>query len=392
MISNILPKKIEDLFKKKRPTLLAVGPMSKNCVDASVEIANEKNIPIILIASRRQVDCKELGGGYVNNWDTKEFSAYVQKLDKKKNVFLARDHGGPWQNNLEIKKKLTEKQAMKSAKLSFKNDIDSGFHFIHIDTSLSLSGIEKNQKKSFKRLFELYKYCSKYAKSKNKKIYFEIGTEEQSGTTNTPEELRQTLKKVIKFCESEVLPKPSFVVIQSGTKVMETKNVGSFDSPIRVENEIPAEIQLPKMIELCETFNVMMKAHNTDYLSETALSWHPKIGIHAANVAPEFGVRETLSLIKVMDELKLTQLKKKFNDISFKSKKWKKWVIDKKMLSKEDMSIICGHYNFSKKEFLIIKKNLDEIFFKKKKQRLDDYLKLEIKKDILKYLKNFNIL
>mgnify|MGYP002632816866 FL=1 len=164
MISNILPKKIEDLFKKKRPTLLAVGPMSKNCVDASVEIANEKNIPIILIASRRQVDCKELGGGYVNNWDTKEFSAYVQKLDKKKNVFLARDHGGPWQNNLEIKKKLTEKQAMKSAKLSFKNDIDSGFHFIHIDTSLSLSGIEKNQKKSFKRLFELYKYCSKYAK------------------------------------------------------------------------------------------------------------------------------------------------------------------------------------------------------------------------------------
>ena len=173
---------------------------------------------------------------------------------------------------------------------------------------------------------------------------------------------------------------------------METKNVGSFDSPIRVENEIPAEIQLPKMIELCETFNVMMKAHNTDYLSETALSWHPKIGIHAANVAPEFGVRETLSLIKVMDELKLTQLKKKFNDISFKSKKWKKWVIDKKMLSKEDMSIICGHYNFSKKEFLIIKKNLDEIFFKKKKQRLDDYLKLEIKKDILKYLKNFNIL
>ena len=174
MISNILPKKIEDLFKKKRPTLLAVGPMSKNCVDASVEIANEKNIPIILIASRRQVDCKELGGGYVNNWDTKEFSAYVQKLDKKKNVFLARDHGGPWQNNLEIKKKLTEKQAMKSAKLSFKNDIDSGFHFIHIDTSLSLSGIEKNQKKSFKRLFELYKYCSNTLNRKTKKFILKL--------------------------------------------------------------------------------------------------------------------------------------------------------------------------------------------------------------------------
>jgi len=392
MISNILPKKIEAIFKKRKPTLLAIGPMSKNCVDASIEIANKKNIPIILIASRRQVDCKELGGGYVNNWNTNEFSSYVKKLDKKKNIFLARDHGGPWQNNLEIKKKLTEKQAMKSAKLSFKNDIDAGFNFIHIDTSLSLNGTEKSPKKTFNRLFELYKFCSNYAKSKNKKIYFEIGTEEQSGTTNTPEELRQTLIKVFKFCESEALPKPSFVVIQSGTKVMETKNLGSFDSPIRVGNEIPPEIQLPKMIEICEKFNIMMKAHNTDYLSDTALSWHPKLGIHAANVAPEFGVRETLSLIRVMDELKLREYKKKFIDISFKSKKWEKWVIDKKKLSKEKKSIICGHYNFSNKEFLLIKKSLEEIFYKKKRKRLNDYLKFEIKKDILRYLKNFNTL
>jgi len=173
---------------------------------------------------------------------------------------------------------------------------------------------------------------------------------------------------------------------------METKNLGSFDSPIRVGNEIPPEIQLPKMIEICEKFNIMMKAHNTDYLSDTALSWHPKLGIHAANVAPEFGVRETLSLIRVMDELKLREYKKKFIDISFKSKKWEKWVIDKKKLSKEEKSIICGHYNFSKKEFLLIKKSLEEIFYKKKRKRLNDYLKLEIKKDILRYLKNFNSL
>ena len=82
MISNILPKKIEDLFKKKRPTLLAVGPMSKNCVDASVEIANEKNVPIMMIASRRQIDSKEFGGGYVNNWDTKKFSNFFYKASK----------------------------------------------------------------------------------------------------------------------------------------------------------------------------------------------------------------------------------------------------------------------------------------------------------------------
>ena len=32
------------------------------------------------------------------------------------------------------------------------------------------------------------------------------------------------------------------------------RNVGSFDSPVRVSDEIPAEIQLPKMIEICNRY------------------------------------------------------------------------------------------------------------------------------------------
>ena len=43
------------------------------------------------------------------------------------------------------------------------------------------------------------------------------------------------------------IPQPTFVVIQCGTRVMEMRNVGSFDSPIRVANEIPAEIQLTSL-------------------------------------------------------------------------------------------------------------------------------------------------
>ena len=30
------------------------------------------------------------------------------------------------------------------------------------------------------------------------------------------------------------------------------RNIGSFDSPFRVENELPPEIQIPKMIEICD--------------------------------------------------------------------------------------------------------------------------------------------
>ena len=91
---------------------------------------------------------------------------------------------------------------------------------------------------------------------------------------------------------------------------METRNVGTFDAPFRVENEIPAEIQIPKMIEICKKYNVLMKSHNTDYLSDEALSLHPRLGIHAANIAPEFGVIETKKILEVMDDLKLNFLKK----------------------------------------------------------------------------------
>ena len=94
--------KVENLIKPNK-TLLGVGPMSLNCVKAASEVSNKFKFPLMLIASRRQIDSAENGGGYVNNWNTKEYSNFVKSLDKKKQIILARDHGGPWQNNIEIK-------------------------------------------------------------------------------------------------------------------------------------------------------------------------------------------------------------------------------------------------------------------------------------------------
>ena len=52
--------------------MLGVGPMSKNCVDAVIELANQYEKNIMLIASRSQIDCDKYGGGYVNNWSTNQ--------------------------------------------------------------------------------------------------------------------------------------------------------------------------------------------------------------------------------------------------------------------------------------------------------------------------------
>ena len=67
-------EKLIDFGLKKKCTLLGIGPMSKNCIDVTIELANKYNVPIMLIASRRQIESNELGGGYVNNWTTEEFS------------------------------------------------------------------------------------------------------------------------------------------------------------------------------------------------------------------------------------------------------------------------------------------------------------------------------
>ena len=384
-----MSKFLKNLIKKNK-TALGIGPMSLNCVKAAISLSNKYSFPLMLIASRRQIDSKENGGGYVNNWNTESYSKFVKKFDKKKKIIMSRDHGGPWQNNLEISKKFNLKEAMASAKRSYEIDILNDFKIIHIDTSIDINNKKVPIKKSLERFFELFEHCNNFAKKNNKKIFFEIGTEEQSGTTNNPDELKETLDNVYNFCKKKKFQKPIFVVIKSGTRVAETRNVGSFESPLRIENELPVEIQLPKMIEICNDYKIFMKEHNADYLSNHSLSLHPRLGIHATNVAPEFGVGETKGLIDVLKKYKLSKYLDEFYEISYKSKKWKKWLVPDSKATKIEKAVISGHYVFSTEDFLILKEQIKSYLIKKN-FNLDTYLEKQIQKSILRYAKNFNL-
>ena len=167
------------------------------------------------------------------------------------------------------------------------------------------------------------------------------------------------------------------------------RNVGTFEAPFRVENEIPAEIQIPKMIEVCKKYNVLMKAHNTDYLSNEALKCYPRLGINAANIAPEFGVTESKKILQIMKKLNLESLKNEFIKLSIHSNKWKKWLIKGSKISLYEKAIISGHYVFSDKKFAEIKNELSRLL--KKNQNLDKILKRN-KGSILRYLNNFNLI
>ena len=378
-------QRLNNYREKRNCTLLGVGPMSKNCIDASIELADQYKTPLMLIASRRQIDSEQFGGGYVENWTTKKFADYVIEKDINQNIILARDHGGPWQNEIEKSQDMNLEDAMQSAKDSYRADIDAGFHMLHIDPSVDIHS-QPNIDQVLDRIYELYDFCWSYARQKNQDIIFEIGTEEQSGSNNTQEDVEYTLGNMRKFCKNNKIPFPSFIVIQAGTRAMETRNIGSFDSPIRVANELPPEIQIPKMINICNKYGIFMKEHNTDYLSTESLKWQPRLGIHAANIAPEFGVAETKAFVDILERNNQNNLIDEFLRISYNSRKWEKWMLKNTSASYKDRSIIAGHYIFSTDECIALKEDAAS-----KIQGLDEYLKNKVKESIFRYMNAFNL-
>ena len=129
-----------------------------------------------------------------------------------------------------------------------------------------------------------------------------------------------------------------------------------------------------------------MKEHNTDYLTTESLRWQPRLGIHAANIAPEFGVAETKSFLDILKKNGQTDLYEEFLRISYDSMKWKKWMLKDTDADDIDRAIIAGHYVFSSNEFIELKAKASA-----KINNLDGYLKNKVKESIFRYMKAFNL-
>jgi len=368
----------------KNTTSLCIGPVSKNCVDAVLEITDELNVPITLVLSRNQIEAKKLGHGYVNNWTTEEFSKYISNKSSNQNIILARDHGGPWQNDSEKNKRISYEEALENAKESFISDIDSGFETFHIDPTIDLFS-ELSIDEKVKRACELCKFCNDEAKIRDQKAQFEISLWEDGASEDNNIHIDSAIAKISDYFKKNSIETPLFLAIPTGNKVVNSENTGLMKT-ITAEAEI--YLKLSKTIQTCKKFNVKTKVHGTDYLPDESLQWFPKLGIDAANVAPEFGTIESKALLDILNVNELYELQKEFLEISYSSKKWTKWISNDHALGKDELSILAGHYIFPTDEFRDLKaeieKNLDD--------DLDGYLKKSIKENIIRYLKNFNIL
>lgn len=333
---------------KQKQIMLGLGPMSVNCVKAAVQAGSITGAPIFLIASRRQIECAAQGGGYVNNWSTEKFSNFVQSIPgfNPQEHILARDHGGPWQSTYDFDNAVSLADAMKSARKSLEIDIESGFKVLHIDPSLVPPGFSLSQSEIYERLFELYLHCLEYADKINKSILIEIGTEEQVSEINQQDRVFQDLDVMDEFCLKHSVPKPLFVVIQTGTKVLETKNVGILEDTRGVANYEVIE-QVRAICRKCNERDYFVKEHNGDYLSSSTMKLHKDMGINAVNIAPQYGVIETREILKLLKRYLGSREVQQFSEAVLSSQKWKKWMLPETLASEADKVEIAGHYNFS---------------------------------------------
>jgi len=118
---------------------------------------------------------------------------------------------------------------------------------------------------------------------------------------------------VEKIILPEIFQKIKYLVIQCGTKLLETLNIGTYDSE-----------KLQKMLLVCKKYNLIAKEHNGDWISYDIVKEKENYGLTCINIAPEFGEIESSVIInhfkqnpKDLDD---------FFSICYESNTWKKWV------------------------------------------------------------------
>ena len=303
-----------------------ICPMSKNIVDSVIEI----NSPLIgLLPSLRQID---YNGGYVNKWTTETFYEYVKN---KSNITIQRDHGGI-------------KQGYNDEYDSFKHDAKYT-DIIHLDPWKHYPNFEDGLKETIRNINYIYDL--------NPKMKYEVGTEEAIRGFSVSElqgligELKIELTQM-QFNNIE------YICIQSGVglDLINRRNTGTFN----IE-------KLRLMVEVCKKFNKKSKEHNGDYLSKQDIEIRFENGLNSLNIGPEIAQIETQVYLDYMTNKEIND----FYQVCLDSEKWKKWVKpDFNINNKEQLILICGHYNFDKLDM----NDIDDIIKVKIKDKLKELL------------------
>lgn len=291
--------------------------MGSTINDILARYAKDKQRSLMFIASRNQVDA---ASGYVMT--TKQLATQLHPL-RSEYMMLCRDHCGPY--FLDVEKSLGIRAAVEATKRTIAADIENGFDLIHIDTSRC--------EDPYHIADELFNFSLNL----NPNIKFEFGTEENVGVAAGVKKYQNDVKFASQF------PNMQFVVAQTGSLVMEDRQVGSFDIPM-----------VKKLVNFAESAGVKLKEHNADYLTADQIALRKSAGVHACNIAPQLGVIQTKTVLELADRYDVDS--GYFKQRVLESEKWRKWIID----GDESVKIaVAGHYCFADQEYYTLEDKLN---------------------------------
>lgn len=393
--------------KELKATFLGIGPMSEVVIRATLELGRDMDFPVMLIASRNQIDSDELGGGYVMGWNQNSFSEAVSKIAGAVGfdglLYLCRDHGGPWQRDNERYGKLPADEAMRAAKASYLADLKAGFNLLHIDPTKAPYNSEAVPMETvIARTIELIEYAEEQAQRLNlPTVSYEVGTEETMGGLISAEAFEQFMADLLRELDQRNLPHPAFIVGQTGTLVKMDRNVGNFD---------PKNTR--QLCQLARKYGLGFKEHNADYLPLDILKMHPGLGITGANVAPEFGLVETRSLLKLAEQekqaigescMESSNFAPLIQKAALESGRWKKWLMkeDADLTEKDiaespeklaEITDVCGHYVFNREDIHKARKKLyDNLIALKITDSPETMVVAAVKESIKRYVDALNL-
>lgn len=288
--------------------------MSEEIIEAVFRYSHRTGKHLMLICSRNQIDKRN---GYV--FKTHEYLKRIAKMELRyglSNVLVCRDHCGPGFGS-------EEENDLNGTRETIRCDLEHGFDLIHLDLCL-MKNISHEDK--LKETLDLMQY----AMSIRSDVLFEIGTDENVGVTETD------IKRIIKDLEiCQQVANPEFYVVQTGSLVHQTHNIGSFNASMVGD--------MRDALQLCGT---KLKEHNADYLTTAQLSLR-RHTVDAVNIAPQLGVVQTAHVLSRALVYGIDTLP--FVENVYHNKKWQKWSDDRS--NRLSCALIAGHYHFRDSEY-----------------------------------------
>lgn len=315
---------------------LGFGPMSLDIIDILGRYTRDNNYPLMLIASRNQVD---FDTGYVCNTDK---LAELTRPFRSENLLLCRDHCGPGFSDLD--QGLDLDQQIHRCKNTIQADIAAGFDLIHID----VSRVPGDALLVAAELID-------FAISIKPDIMLEFGSEDNTGVDVTGSLAR--VAPQLEFLQ-QYNPNVKFFVSQTGSLTL-AGQAGVFDAE-----------RNKQLSEQIHAAGLLFKEHNADYFTAEDISQRIAAGIDSLNIAPQLGKLQT----DLLEQFAPADLWQRFSDAVYAANRWQRWTAGS--TDQQLATSVSGHYCFNTPEYQAIISAIDYTEFKRSlEQRITELLK-----------------